>query len=403
MIQLPLNLESFDRKSRDFAILQEAQHNRVTTATLLEEERYMDALERTVAIMRELREFSDFNHTEFRTIFAAILFDLAEVHFYLKDYKQSEKELDMLFKVLSRLAKEDPDRYGEFHILAMELAARIIRSRKKTIEMLVKQQIHTETLYEKVNSGVASATERLSESLRKVGELTAASGAYKEALKFYNEAIRFSKKRSGRVGRKEIKMTIEMAEVMSRVKTMRQRAKRLLAAVLPHAIALETIELEEDIIALIEMIDKFEDQPSRWKGFMQTISHIGRSAERENEKEERKAEKDAEKENRRLHKEAKRAEKEARKAEKEDAKEQKRIEKENRKAEKEQRKAEKEQRKAEKEQRKAEKEQRKAEEKQNKAEKHEKHAEHDLHKEKKDEEREEKALEKALEKEDKEE
>ncbi|MBD5181856.1 MAG: hypothetical protein HDS98_04835 [Bacteroidales bacterium] len=344
MIQLPLNLDGLDPKGRDYAILREAEHNRATTDTLLQEERYMDALERTVNILRELRDFSDFNHKEFRSIFAAVLFDLAEIHFLLKDYKQSEKELDTLFKVLGRLAKEDPDRYGEFHILAMELAARIIRSRKKTIEMLVKQQLQTEALYEKVNAGVASATERLAESLRKVGELMAASGSYKEALKFYNEAIRFSKKRSGRVGRKEIKMTIEMAEVMSRVKTMRQRAKRLLAAVLPHAIALETIELEEDIIALIEMIDKFEDQPSKWKAFMQGLSAIGRSAERDDERERRRAEKEAEKENRKAEKkaekEARKAEKEAKKAEKEAKKEAHRKEKEARKEAKKAKKAE---------------------------------------------------------------
>lgn len=344
MIQLPLNLDGLDPKGRDYAILREAEHNRATTDTLLQEERYMDALERTVNILRELRDFSDFNHKEFRSIFAAVLFDLAEIHFLLKDYKQSEKELDTLFKVLGRLAKEDPERYGEFHILAMELAARIIRSRKKTIEMLVKQQLQTEALYEKVNAGVASATERLAESLRKVGELMAASGSYKEALKFYNEAIRFSKKRSGRVGRKEIKMTIEMAEVMSRVKTMRQRAKRLLAAVLPHAIALETIELEEDIIALIEMIDKFEDQPSKWKAFMQGLSAIGRSAERDDERERRRAEKEAEKENRKAEKkaekEARKAEKEAKKAEKEAKKEAHRKEKEARKEAKKAKKAE---------------------------------------------------------------
>lgn len=344
MIQLPLNLDGLDPKGRDYAILREAEHNRATTDTLLQEERYMDALERTVNILRELRDCSDFNHKEFRSIFAAVLFDLAEIHFLLKDYKQSEKELDTLFKVLGRLAKEDPDRYGEFHILAMELAARIIRSRKKTIEMLVKQQLQTEALYEKVNAGVASATERLAESLRKVGELMAASGSYKEALKFYNEAIRFSKKRSGRVGRKEIKMTIEMAEVMSRVKTMRQRAKRLLAAVLPHAIALETIELEEDIIALIEMIDKFEDQPSKWKAFMQGLSAIGRSAERDDERERRRAEKEAEKENRKAEKkaekEARKAEKEAKKAEKEAKKEAHRKEKEARKEAKKAKKAE---------------------------------------------------------------
>ena len=72
-------------------------------------------------------------------------------------------------------------------------------------------------------------------------------------MKFFAEAIKFSKRRTGRVTRKEVTMTIEMAETMMRIKQMRPRAKRLLEAVLPHAIALETIELEENILALLEI------------------------------------------------------------------------------------------------------------------------------------------------------
>ncbi|MDE6272069.1 MAG: hypothetical protein K2M31_03575 [Muribaculaceae bacterium] len=271
-ITLPLNLKDFDKKSEEFKILSNAEKNRATIAALLEEERYLDAMERTVSTMRELRDFPDIEHIEFRTIFSAILFDLAEIHFNLKDYHRSEKELETLFKLLSRLVKEDPERFGEFHILAMELAARIIRSRKKAIEMLNKQKETADALYEKVNSGVANATDRLAEALRKVGELMAAAGDTREALRFYSEAIKFSKKRSGRVGRKEIKMTIEMAEIMSRTRQMRERAKRLLAAVLPHAIALETLELEEDIIALMETIETMESQPTRWKAFTHALS-----------------------------------------------------------------------------------------------------------------------------------
>lgn len=271
-IQLPLNLSGFDKKSEEYKILSNAEKNRITIANLLEDERYLDALERTVSTMRELRDFPDIDNIEFRTILSAIIFDLAEIHFNLKNYNRSEKELDTLFKLLSRLVKEDQERFGEFHILAMELAARIIRSRKKAIELLNKQKETAEALYEKVNSGVANATDRLAEALRKTGELLAAAGDVREALRFYSEAIKFSKKRSGRVGRKEIKMTIEMAEIMSRTRQMRERAKRLLAAVLPHAIALETLELEEDIIALLETIETMESQPTRWKAFTRALS-----------------------------------------------------------------------------------------------------------------------------------
>ena len=121
--------------------------------------------------------------------------------------------------------------------------------------LLLKQQMNAGALYEKVNAGVVAATDKLVDSARNVGQLLASTGDLKAALKFYAEAIKYSKKRTGRVTRKEIKMTIEMAEIMMRIRPMRPRAKRLLNAILPHAISLETIELEQDILALIGVID----------------------------------------------------------------------------------------------------------------------------------------------------
>ena len=144
------------------------------------------------------------------------------------------------------------------------------------MDLLVKHQITAGALYDKVNSGVAAATDKLVDSLRNVGQLLASSGDYKAALKFYAEAIKFSKKRAGKVTRKEIKMTIEMAEIMMRMRQMRARAKRLLNAILPHAIALETIELEEEILALSEIIDADIEHEPKWKSFIHKISLAGR-------------------------------------------------------------------------------------------------------------------------------
>lgn len=273
---LNLNLEKIDRKSPDFDIITSALEMRRNAAELLEQQRYMDALERIVAAMREMREFSDFDNTEFRALLIALLFDLAEVHYALKDYRQSEKEIDVIFRVLETLVKEDAERFGHYHVLAMELSTRILRSRKKAMEMLVKQQLNTGMLYEKVNSGVAAATDKLVDSLRNEGQLLASAGDYKAAMKFYAEAIKLSKKRAGKVNRKEIKMTVEMAEIMMRLKSMRPRARRLLNAVLPHAISLELIEMEEDILALIEMIDSEVENEPRWKMFMHRLTDTAR-------------------------------------------------------------------------------------------------------------------------------
>lgn len=272
IVDIPLNLSKMGQNSSQQEILTEVANYRNTTQTLINEERYMDALERTVSAMRNLRDFTDTDNTEFLAVLAGLIFDLAEIHFALHDYRQSEKELEVLFKVLARLIKEDAERFGKYHILAMELSTRILRSRKKAMELLVKQQLNASALYEKVNSGVVAATDKLVDSLRNVGQLLASAGDYKAAMKFYAEAIKFSKKRTGRVNRKEIKMTIEMAEIMMRVRTMRPRAKRLLNAILPHTIALETIELEEDILALLEVIDNDISQEPKWKTFIHKVT-----------------------------------------------------------------------------------------------------------------------------------
>ena len=271
-VEIPLNLKKFDKKSKELQILEDVASTRATAHEMADEQRYIDALERTVQSLRALREFPDFDNTEFRATLVTLLFDLAEIHFLLKDFKQSEKELETLFKVLEELVKTDKERFGHFQILAMELSTRILRSRKKALDLLVKQQISTGQLYEKVNSGVSAATDKLVDSLRKSALLMASAGDYKAALKFLAEAIKFSKKRSGRVTRKEVTMTIEMAEIMMRVKHMRPRARRLLEAILPHAIALETIELEENILALLEIINTDESQEPRWRTFLHRIT-----------------------------------------------------------------------------------------------------------------------------------
>lgn len=270
-IEIPVNLKQFNNRLEDYEIIQTVTGLRQTVKELAEESKYIDAMERTVESLRVLKGFSNYEDTEFRALLAALLFDLAEIYFALKDYKQSEKELEVLFRVLENLMKVDADRFAPYHIMAMELSARILRSRKKALDMLAKQQIAAGILYDKVNSGVLSATDKLVDTLRNIGELLAASGNYKSSLKFYSEAIKLSKKRAGKVTAKEIKLTVDMVKIMMRLKTMRPRAVRLLEAVLPHAIALQTLELEDDILALTEVINSQSENDTNWKLFLHKL------------------------------------------------------------------------------------------------------------------------------------
>lgn len=283
-VEIPLNLSRFENAPEEKETLSVALACRKAAEEFIAEERYLDAMERTVAALRTMRDFPNYDDPEFRALLVALLFDLAEIHFALKNYKQSEKEVEVLFKVLDNLVKIDEDRFGRFHILAMELSTRILRSRKKALDLLVKQQMNAGALYEKVNSGIVAATDKLVDSLRNVGELLASTGDLKAALKFYAEAIKYSKKRTGRVTRKEVQMTIEMAEIMMQIKQMRPRARRLLQAILPHAISLETLELEQNIIALTDVIDAYPENDNKWKAFLHKVTTAAKSKFKKAEK-----------------------------------------------------------------------------------------------------------------------
>ncbi len=282
---IPLRLKELPGEPSDRQAIESALALRGEAVALFAEEKYDEALERVVEALRKLREFSDYSHREFRALLAVLLFDLSETHFALKDYKQSEKELELLFKVLEQLIKDDSERFGEFHVLAMELSTRILRSRKKTLELLAKQQINTGVLYEKVNAGVAAATDKLVESLRKGAEMMAQTGDYRGAVRFYMEAIKLAKKRTGRVTRREVKMIVEMARVMMHSRNETARAKRLLMAVLPHAVSLENLELEQEILGMIEKIDADVAHEPMWRTFLEKVQRTAKTKLRRSKKE----------------------------------------------------------------------------------------------------------------------
>lgn len=270
-LKLNINTDSDEFSAENKEVFKKVMLLRDEAGEYINQEKYLEAMERTVVALKTMREFPDYQNSEFRLLFVALLFDLAEIHFSLKNYKQSEKEVEVLFKVLDNLVKTDPERFAQYHILAMELSTRILRSRKKSMDLLVKQQITNGSLYEKVNAGAASAIDKLVDSLCTTAQLLAATGDIQGSLKFYAEAIKYSKKRSGRVTKKEVKMTVEMAEVMMRLKAMRPRAKRLLTIILPHAEALKEFEIVPNIHSLIEVIDNNEEPDTKWRMFLHKV------------------------------------------------------------------------------------------------------------------------------------
>ena len=116
--------------------------------------------------------------------------------------------------------------------------------------------------------------------------MMASTGDYKGAVKFYMEAIKLSKKRAGRVTRREVAMTIEVARLLMRSRAQIDRARRLLNAVLPHAVALEIVELEQEILNLLDNLEANVMHDSAWRQFLAKMQAATRFLKKDKEKEE---------------------------------------------------------------------------------------------------------------------
>ena len=171
-VDIPLDLKKFDKNSKELEIFNEALAARATAFEMTVEERYIDAIERTVSALKTMREFPDFDDREFRSLLVALLFDLAEIHFAPQGLQAERKGAG---DALQRCAGNAPER-------GFRPVRTVPHPRNGTLHPdiplaeegprhAVKQQINTGQLYEKVNSGVVAATDKLVDSLRKTGQL----------------------------------------------------------------------------------------------------------------------------------------------------------------------------------------------------------------------------------------
>ena len=79
-VEMPLHPERLGENTEGYEHLKEALEARSEAARFLEEEKYLEAMERTVTALRIMRDFPDYDNLEFRALLVALLFDLAEIH-----------------------------------------------------------------------------------------------------------------------------------------------------------------------------------------------------------------------------------------------------------------------------------------------------------------------------------
>ena len=79
-IEHTINLQAPGLTPKDVEILKNAITTRDEAGKYILEEKYLEAMERTVTALKIMRDFPDFQNPEFRILFVALLFDLAEIH-----------------------------------------------------------------------------------------------------------------------------------------------------------------------------------------------------------------------------------------------------------------------------------------------------------------------------------
>ncbi len=80
-IDVHIRMEAFGKDSQEAEVLANVVAARLEISRLLEQEKYMEAMEKTINALQRLKDFPDHDNEEFKAILVALIFDLAEIHY----------------------------------------------------------------------------------------------------------------------------------------------------------------------------------------------------------------------------------------------------------------------------------------------------------------------------------
>ena len=189
---------------------------------------------------------------DFLAALASLLYNLAAVHSALGDNNRATKELTRAQKLFERLVKKNEKRFSPMLLYSIEASTTIITNRDRQLEVLAEYEAKTEQLLKDFEAAPApqakAALAALVDSLKKEGDLALEMGVARNAVKYYSRALRYQKKASKTMGRKELTISIGLAKALSRIINRREAAEQLLTSLLPLATKLkagnEVIEIE---------------------------------------------------------------------------------------------------------------------------------------------------------------
>lgn len=178
---------------------------------------------------------------------AALLYDISLLHAARGEFRQAEREVEKSNKIYQRLARQDADRYGAAHLMAMNAATNVYRSRCRQAELLAQYQASTTLYLQMMSEGVEDAATRLIDSLATEGKTLAEMGRHREAVQYFTRALRYLTKVDPETSLRQLELTVGLGESMLQVSSMRDKGVHLLNTVLHKAAKANAMDLHRRV------------------------------------------------------------------------------------------------------------------------------------------------------------
>lgn len=188
----------------------------------------------------------------FLALLSSLLFDLAIIHSASSEFPQAERSLTKAAKLLARLARLNPDRYGPAHVAVLEAMAKVCRKAGDQAEALRECQEATMRYLELTREGsMDDAVAHLADSMAEQGITLAHMGRHREAILFLSRALRYYTRLRPEMDLRQLTLSTELGISLLLHKSTREKGIHLLNTMLHKATRLGASDLHRRIVTTL--------------------------------------------------------------------------------------------------------------------------------------------------------
>lgn len=223
----------------------------ILTALYIHAELSTDALQSGAVVLNLLAQSPKRKDEPFLAILASLLYDISLIHSSRDENKQAEREIEKSMKLFERLARQNADRYGAAHLLALNASTSVYKSRVKQANTLAQYQAATSTYLQMLNEGMEDAGMRLIESLTTEGRTLVKMNRQREAVQYFTRALKLLTKISPDFDLMQLNLSIDLGHALLSLKGTREKGIHLLNTMLYKASKLNADDEHRRIVDIL--------------------------------------------------------------------------------------------------------------------------------------------------------